>query len=66
MTSRKRWGKRDWKTSDEHLIKRGEYQVNPRFLDKWLDQIKELNHKKVGQPYLYPNSMIEFLGIFRT
>lgn len=70
MTRKKRWGKkyedkRDWKTYNEHLIKRGEYYVNPRFLDNWLDEIKELNHRKIGQPYLYPNSMIEFLGIFR-
>jgi hypothetical protein len=71
MTREKRWGKkygdkRDWKTYNEHLIKRGEYYVNPRFLDNWLDEIKKLNHRKVGQPYLYPNSMIEFLGIFRS
>ncbi|MDI6916376.1 MAG: IS5 family transposase [Thermoplasmatales archaeon] len=72
MAQRERWGKknfedkRDWKTYNEHLIKRGEYYIiNPRFLDNWLDEIKELNHRKVGQPYTYPNSMIEFLGVFR-
>ena len=70
MVQKERWGKkfedkRNWKTYNEHLIKRGEYYINPRFLDNWLDEIRELNHRKVGQPYTYPNSMIEFLGIFR-
>ena len=44
MVQRERWGKknfedkkRDWKTYNEHLIKRGEYYINPRFLDNWLD-----------------------------
>jgi len=68
---KKRWGKkfednRDWKQYNEKLVKRGEYYVNPRFLDSWLDEIKELNHRKVGQPFLYPHSMIEFLAILRS
>lgn len=57
---------RDWKQYNEKLVKRGEYYVNPRFLDSWLDEIKELNHKKVGQPFLYPPSMIEFLAILKS
>lgn len=68
---KKRWGKkfddnRDWKQYNEKLVKRGEYYVNPRFLDSWLDEIKELNHRKVGQPFLYPSSMIEFLAILKS
>ena len=46
-------------------MKRGEYYVNPRFLDTWLDEIKKMNHRKVGQPFLYPTSMIEFLAFFK-
>ena len=68
---KKRWGKkfednRDWKQYNEKLVKRGEYYVNPRYLDSWLDEIKELNHRKIGQPFLYPPSMIEFLAILRS
>lgn len=68
---KKRWGKkyvdnRDWKQYNERLVKRGEFYVNPRFLDSWLDELKELNHRKVGQPYVYPPSMIEFLGVLRS
>ena len=68
MPKKKRWGKkykdkRDWKVANEKLIKRGEFYINPIFIDTWLEEIKEMNAGKVGQPYLYPNSMIEFLAI---
>ena len=68
---KKRWGKkyednRDWKEYNEKLVKRGEFYVNPRFLDSWRDEIKELNHRKVGQPFLYPPSMIEFLAVLKS
>ena len=71
MAQKKRWGKkyedkRDWKEYNEHLIKRGEFYINPRFLDGWLDELKEMNFRKVGQPYTYPDSMIEFLGMIRN
>lgn len=55
--------KRDWKATNQKLINRGEFYLNPRFLDGWLEEIKEMNYGKVGQPYLYPNSLIEFLAV---
>lgn len=68
MTKKERWGKkyidkRDWKTYNNQLVKRGEYYINPRFLETWLDEIKEMNKGKVGQPYLYPTSLIIFLAV---
>lgn len=71
MPKRKRWGKkyedkRHWKLYNKQLIKRGEFYINPSFLETWLDEIKEMNYGKVGEPYLYPNSMIEFLAILRS
>ena len=71
MVKTKRWGKkhedtRDWKQYNKQLIKRGEYYINPRFLETWLDEIKELNKRKVGQPFLYPTSLIEFLAILKA
>ena len=57
---------REWTQYNEKLVKRGEFFINPRFLDTWLDEIKELNHRKVGQPYAYPTSMIEFLAILKS
>ncbi len=68
MPKRKRWGKkyedkRDWKVYNKKLVKRGEFYINPRFLEAWLEEVKEMNFGKVGQPYLYPNTMIEFLAV---
>ena len=65
---RKRWGtkhedKRDWKQYNETLVQRGEFYLNPRFLDTWLKEIKEMNQGKIGQPYIYPNSLIVFLSV---
>lgn len=54
---------RDWKTYNRMLVKRGEFYINPRFLYTWNQEIKQANIGKVGQPYLYPNSMIEFLAV---
>ena len=50
--ARKRWGKkfvdnRDWKEVDRKYINRGEFLVNPRFLETWNDEIKRLNNRKV-------------------
>lgn len=71
MPKKKRWGKkyidkRDWKEYNAKLIKRGEYYINPRFLETWLDEIKEANFGKVGEPFLYPNSLIEFLAVLKS
>lgn len=71
MAKGKRWGKkfkdnRNWKEYNEKLVKRGEYYVNPRFLETWLEEIKELNFGKVGEPFLYSNSLIEFLAVLRS
>ncbi len=71
MVKKKRWGekfedKRCWKEYNSKLVKRGEYYINPRFLSTWLDEVKELNAGKVGQPFMYPNSMIEFLGVLKS
>lgn len=71
MAQQKRWGKkcedtRNWKAYNEHLITRGEFYLNPRFLENWIEELKDMNQRKVGQPYTYPDSMIEFLGMLRS
>lgn len=54
---------RDWKQYNEHLIKRGEFHINTVFIETWQLEVKVLNRRKVGQPYLYPESLIQFLAI---
>ena len=68
MVNVKRWGKkskyeRDWKAYNEHLIKRGEYYINPVFLETWIPEVNKMNVRKVGEPYFYPDSMIQFLAV---
>lgn len=55
--------KRNWKKYNEELVCRGYFYINPRFLETWNEEIKQMNAGKVGEPYLYPKSMIEFLAI---
>jgi hypothetical protein len=71
MVKTKRWGKkyedtRNWKGYNTKLVNRGEYFINPRFLETWIDEIKNLNVGKVGQPFLYPTSLIEFLAMLKA
>ena len=71
MAQIKRWGKkfidkRNWKDYNAKLVKRGEFYINPAFMDNWLVEIREMNSGKVGQPYLYPQSLIEFLAVLHA
>lgn len=54
---------RNWKEYNEELVLRGVYYINPEFLYLWNDEIKKMNAGKVGEPYLYPESMIKFLAV---
>ena len=54
---------RNWKEYNEELVLRGVYYINPEFLYTWNDEIKRMNAGKVGEPYLYPESMIKFLAV---
>jgi hypothetical protein len=56
--------KRKWKEVNEKYVKRGEFFINPEFLDSWINEINKMNSGKVGEPYLYPNSIIEFTAYF--
>jgi len=55
---------RNWPEYNRKLIKRGEFLINLRFLDSWNEEIEQMNANKVGQPYFYPDSMIEFAAYF--
>lgn len=57
---------RNWKTYNHHLIKRGEFYLNPEFLSTWNKEIRQTNAGKIGQPYLYPKSLIEFLAVLHA
>jgi len=54
---------RDWKENNDKYVMRGYFYFNPEFLLSWNDELKKMNAGKVGQPYLYPESMIKFLAV---
>ena len=71
MAKKRRWGKkfvdkRNWKETNEKYVKRGEFLINPLFLQTWNKEIKQMNCGKVGEPYFYPNSMVEFIAYFHA
>lgn len=54
---------RNWPEYNQKLVKRGEYYINPKFLESWNEEVKQMNAGKIGNPYFYPKSMIKFLAI---
>lgn len=63
IKKRKYIDNRVWPEYNEELVKRGEFYIRPIFLVRWNEEIKNMNAGKVGQPYLYPTSMIETLAV---
>jgi len=65
MVKKKRFyiDNRNWKEYNEKLVLRGVYYINPEFLYTWNKEINQMNVGKVGQPYMYPESMIKFLAV---
>jgi hypothetical protein len=65
MVKTERWGKkfedkRDWVDYNKKLIKRGTWFFDFAFLESVQEEIGEMNKNKVGKPYKYSNSFIEF------
>jgi hypothetical protein len=54
---------RNWKEYNKELVMRGYFYFNPEFLSKWNEEINQMNFRKIGEPYLYPESMIKFLAV---
>ncbi len=71
MVRKTRWGtphkdKRNWKEYNEQLIARGEFYIDPIFLKTWALELAEMNLKKIGKPFIYPDSLIEYLGMLKS
>ena len=63
MKKRKYVDNRDWKETNEKYVMIGYFYFNPAFLLTWNDELVKMNAGKIGQPYLYPESMIKFLAV---
>lgn len=71
MTQQKRWGdsyfdRRDWKTYNEQLVRRGEFLLDLNFVENWHQEIHTMNLGKQGAPYRFPNSLIELQAVWHA
>lgn len=57
--------KRDWKSYNDQLVKRGELLIDLDFVENWEKELEEMNRGKRGKPFDYPESLIEFLAFPR-
>src|SRR3989338_2272179 len=65
MAKTERWGnkfkdKRNWTEYNSRLTKRGEWFFDFSFLDNMAQELRNMNKNKVGRPYQYTESFIEF------
>ena len=57
---------RSWREYNEHLVRRGEILLSVESLKGWKKELKEMNRGKNGRPFIYPHSLILFLGTLRV
>src|SRR3989344_1669627 len=68
MPKRDRWGKkfedkRDWKKENEKYVGRGEFLFDLDFVKSWDEELEEMNKRKRGAPFEFPESFIEWLAV---
>jgi IS5 family transposase len=56
----------DWPSYNESLVRRGQVLLDIDVLDGWDNELSQMNHGKVGEPYDYPDYFIQLLGYMRA
>src|SRR5215831_7518360 len=56
----------DWPSYNQSLVRRGQVLLDFDVLDDWDNELSQMNHGKVGEPYNYPDSFIQLLGYMRA
>ena len=54
---------RNWKEYNDKLVQRGEFYLDLECVKNWQRELKQMNRKKSGAPYRYPNSFILFASV---
>lgn len=57
--------KRNWSAYNESLIERGHILMDIGFIKSQRIELKNMNNKKVGRPFLYPDSYVQFLAFLK-
>jgi len=55
-----------WHDYNESLVERGRIIFDLGFADSWDRELKSMNKHKVGRPYEFPDSYIEFLSFLKV
>ena len=68
MAKRERWGKkfkdnRLWDIVNEQYVVRGEFLFDLDFVKSWGKELQEMNYRKRGAPFQFPESFIEWLAV---
>ncbi|HZW58317.1 MAG TPA: transposase [Nitrososphaerales archaeon] len=54
-----------WHDYNESLVERGRILFDRGFASSWKNELKSVNKHKVGRPFDFPDSYIEFLAFFK-
>lgn len=54
---------RNWKEYNDQLVRRGEFYLDLECVKNWHRELKQMNRKKSGAPYKYPESFILFASV---
>lgn len=57
---------RNWKEYNEQLVRRGEIYISLDFIETWDKELDEMNYKKRGRPYKFPESFMIFLAFIHV
>ena len=57
---------KSWHDYNESLVERGRVLIDVSFLKSANDEIKKMNKDKVGAPFQYPKSYIEFVAFMKV
>ena len=56
----------DWPLYNQSLVRRGQVLLDFGVLDVWDHELSLMNEGKVGEPYDYPDSVMQLLGYMRA
>lgn len=57
---------RNWPEYNAKLVRRGEFYLDLSCVKNWGRELREMNRRKRGAPYKYPNTFITFASIIYT
>jgi len=56
----------NWSYYNEKLVRRGEILISADILQGWDKELAEMNYKKRGRKFVYPNSFMKIVGYARA